>query len=61
VRLLQSLAGVSLRIIFTLIAIVIALWSDSRSKLDSVVVCKSGIPFVIAKSNRSGNLLLSVG
>jgi hypothetical protein len=47
VGLLQSLGGVSFRIIFALTVIVTALWPDSKFKLDSILVCKSDILFVI--------------
>jgi hypothetical protein len=52
------LDGVFFRVIFVLLAIVTALWSDSRSTLDSIVVCKANMSFVMANS---GILLASIG
>lgn len=61
VFLLQSLGGGFFRITWVLTVIMMALWSDSRSRLGSIRLCKSDIPLVIAKSSRSGILFMSVG
>jgi len=39
----------------------IGLWSDSRSKLDSIELYIPDIPLVIAKSNKSGVFFRSAG
>jgi hypothetical protein len=61
VCLLQCLGGISFQIMVALIVIVITVWSDSRPRLDSMLVYTSDIPFAIAKSSKSGILLASVG
>jgi hypothetical protein len=61
VCLFQSLGGISFQIMVVLIVIVTAIWSDSRSRLDSMLVYTFDSPFAIAKSSKSGILLASVG